>query len=157
MSDRVKFYTYIVGGALILPFIFYFCVINCGRDVIGLFTGGDIIYFNWRSLPILVCMPMVVFFEVLLISCFFTKDKKVNPTIMSFVNKAAVFICVIFFISVFSGPVITIFFAFSSYHSCASSGIFSGVYYVKDKTKCYSLTGVIPWGKGYGYNDDVKK
>lgn len=62
-----------------------------------------------------------------------------------------------FFSSVFSGPIINIVFAFSSYHPCASSGVFSGVYYVKDKTKCYGLTGVIPWGKGYGYMDDEKK
>jgi hypothetical protein len=158
MFNKVKFYCYVISSIFFLPFVFYFFVINCGREVIGLFSGGDVVYFNWKSLPILVCMPMVVLFEILLISCLFTKDKKVHPKIMSFVNKSGVFISVVFFISVFSGPLIAIFFAFSSYHACASAGIFSGVYYVHDKSRCFNLTHVVPWDDNHqDRNSNISK
>ncbi|AVF36948.1 DUF1240 domain-containing protein [Rahnella sikkimica] len=157
MAEKIKHFSYIIGGIVALNLILYFFVPNCVRDIVRLFIGEDIIYYNWRSLPILISMPMVLSIEILLISCFFTKDKKVHPVMMKYVNKFGVSICIIFFLSVFCSPIISIVFAFSSYHPCASSSIFSGIYYVKDKTKCYGLNGVIPWKKGYGYNNDVKQ
>lgn len=96
MLNKAKYYGYVIGSIVFLPFVFYFFVINCGRDVIGLFAGGDVVYFNWKSIPILVCMPIVVLLEILLISCLFTKNKKVHPKIMSSFNKLGVFISVVF-------------------------------------------------------------
>lgn len=137
-----------------IPFIIYFFGSVCGADFLNMFSGGDVIYFNWRALPILSALPMMAYFEILFISCFFSKDWKAHPSIVKYMLHITIFSCFTFFPAAFAGPLINIGFAFSSYYSCPVGGAFSGVYYVKDKSKCFEITGVAPWGKGDGKKHD---
>ncbi|WP_413531027.1 DUF1240 domain-containing protein [Rahnella inusitata] len=147
MSGNIKniFSFYAVGIGL--PFVIYFCISVCGAEFLNIFSGSDVIYFNWRALPILTSIPIMVYFEIMFISCCFTKDRKAHPTILKYMLHITAFTIFTFFPAVFAGPLINIGFGFSSYHSCPVGGAFSGVYYVKDKSKCFEITGVKPWGK----------
>lgn len=154
MQDKIKGICCLCTMVISLPFIIYFIGAVCGSDFLNLFSGKDVIYFNWRALPLLTSLPIMIYFEVLFISCFFSKDWKVHPGIHKYMLHITVFGCFTFFPAVFVGPLINIGFAFSSYHACPSGGAFSGVYYVKDKSKCFEITGVAPWGKGDSKNQD---
>ncbi|QLK63615.1 DUF1240 domain-containing protein (plasmid) [Enterobacteriaceae bacterium Kacie_13] len=134
-------------AVIIFPLPLPFLVALTLQDILKLLSLGDVIYFNWRSLPILTVMPLYLAYEFVFLSSFFTRNKKVDPSLIKYVDKIGMITCIIFFISVLLGPVINIAFAFSSYHSCPVGGAFSGVYYVKDKSKCFEITGVKPWGK----------
>ena len=154
MKDNTKNLFYFYATGISLPFIIYFFGSLCGSDFLNLFSGKNIIYFNWRALPILTSLPMMAYFEILFVSCFFSKDRKAHPAVHKYMFHITVFSCFTFFPAILSGPLINIGFAFSSYHACPSGGAFSGVYYVKDKSKCFEITGVAPWGKGDSKNQD---
>jgi len=126
-----------------MPFLIWLTL----QDILKILSFADIIYFNWRSLPILTVMPLYLAYEVAFLSSFFTRNQKVDPRVMKYVDKLGMITCIVFFSSVLLGPAINIAFAFSSYHSCPVGGAFSGIYYVKDKSKCFEITGVKPWGK----------
>jgi hypothetical protein len=145
MENKYKKFIALSVGALCLPFIIYFFIITCGREVLHLISMDNVIYFNWRTMPILSIVPFVFYFEIIVISCFFTKDKKAYPFLLKYMTRVSGFNCILFFLVVLLQPVITIGFALSSYHSCPVDGIFSGVYYVKDKSMCSELTSSTSW------------
>ncbi|WP_413531028.1 hypothetical protein [Rahnella inusitata] len=151
MRDKTKGICCLYVLVISLPFVIYFLGTVCGKDFLTLFSGSDVIYFNWRALPILTSIPMMVYFEILFISCFFSTDWKAHPAVLKYMLHITAFTIFTFFPAIFAGPLINIGFAFSSYHSCPVGGAFSGVYYVKDKNKCFEITGVKPWGKGDGH------
>lgn len=157
MSEKTKNYICLIVTVIALPFLLFFIFEICGKRVLEMFFGAGVIFFDWRSFPLLSIIPILAYMELLFISCFFTHDRHAHPVIVRGLRSITIATAVIFVPSFFIGPAINVALAFSSYHPCASSSIFSGVYYVKDKTKCYGLTGVIPWKKGYGYKDDVKQ
>lgn len=157
MSEKTKSFICLVGTVIALPFLLFFISEICGKRLWELFVGRDVIVADWRTFPLLSIIPILTYMELLFISCFFTHNKHAHPVMIKGLRSMTIATAFIFVPSFFIGPAINVALAFSSYHPCASSSIFSGVYYVKDKTKCYGLTGVIPWKKGYGYNNDVKK
>lgn len=129
----------------IIPFVIYGVFIIFGNDVMDLLGMKDVIYFNWRNIPVLICMPWLAFGEVLFISSFFTRNQEIQPTLMKYANYIGLVTSVLFFLALLSGPIINVAFSFSSYHACPADGIFSGVYYVKDKSHCEKLTSAVAW------------
>lgn len=157
MSENFKNYACLFIAIIFLPCAMYFFIKVCGSEMLDLIAWGDVIYFDWRSLPMLSVMPAFLVIELTLVSCLFTRNKKVYPGLLNVMNKVLIYTLFLFFFFILSGPVFSVAFYFTPYHSCPASSMFSGVYYVRDKTKCYALNGVIPWSEGYGYQDDEKK
>lgn len=134
-----------IAVVIIIPFVIYGVFIIFGNDVVNLLRMKDVIYFNWRNIPALICMPWLAFGEVLFISSFFTRNQEIQPTLMKYANYIGLVTSVLFFLALLRGPIINVAFSFSSYHTCSIDGMFSGVYYVKDKSHCEKLTSAVAW------------
>ncbi|CAM4031271.1 MULTISPECIES: DUF1240 domain-containing protein [Rahnella] len=134
---------------LIFPVTLFFLYKFCLVDAMLLFRFSDAIYFNWRVFPILTTIPMAVYFEVLFVSCFFTKNKKASPALEKYILRMTAITVLMFFPVLLACPLVNLGFAFSSYHNCAVGGAFTGVFYVKDENQCYTLTGVKSWNKSH--------
>lgn len=139
MPEKVKDYICLLFAVFFLPLLMYFFIKVCGERSFDLIVRKDVIYFDWRSLPMLSVMPMCLYLELMLISCFFTKNKRVYSGLLRVMRSITIATSFLFVVSIFSGPVFNVVFYFSSYYSCPASSIFSGVYYVKDKSRCYGL------------------
>ena len=147
MPGKYKTLLYLFLLVTIFPILQFFLFRYCIYDLMDLFGGSDVVYYNWRVVPILVSAPFLIYLECLFISCFFTENKKANQKLLKYMLHMSIIYGVLFFSSLLACPLINIGFAFSSYHSCPVGGAFSGVYYVKDKSKCFEISGVKPWGK----------
>lgn len=148
MDIRLKRLLIIIAVSISLPIVTIFIARLCLADVMSLLSHGDFFYLNWRVFPILSSLPFIVYMEVVFISGFFTRDHIAHPGITKHMTTMTFVSCVLFFSSVLIGPALNIGLAFSSWHSCPVDGGFSGVYYVKDKSKCAILTSAVPWGDG---------
>jgi len=148
MNIRLKRLLIIIAVSISLPIVTVFITRLCLADVMSLFSHGDFFYLNWRVFPILSSLPFIVYIEVVFISGFFTKDHIAYPGITKYMTIMTYVLCGFFFSSVLIGPALNIGLAFSSWHSCPVGGGFSGVYYVKHKSKCATLTSAVPWGDG---------
>lgn len=151
MNSGYKNVLYLSLLVTIFPILLFFLFRYCINDLMLLFSGTGVVYYNWRVIPILSSAPFMIYLELLFISCFFTEDKKASPLLLKYMLHMTIIYCFVFFSSLIACPLINIGFAFSSYHACPSGGAFSGVYYVKDKSKCFEITGIAPWGDGDGY------
>lgn len=147
MSEKLKNYACLFFAILFLPLAIGFFIEICGRRVLDLIALEDVIYFDWRSLPMLSVMPISMYIEFMLISCLFTKNGKAHPKILRGLRYMTVFTAFFFVPSFILSPIVSVGLAFSSYHSCPTSSVFSGVYYVKYDFKCLELTNKHPWKK----------
>ncbi|MEW7311352.1 DUF1240 domain-containing protein [Buttiauxella gaviniae] len=145
MKSKCKNFIVLIATIVCLPFVMYFFILSCGREILTLIARSDVIYFNWRSMPILSMMPFILYFEITIASCLFTRDRKAHPFLSKYMTHISGFSCILFFLTALLQPAITIGFSFSSYHACPADGIFSGVYYVKDKRQCEKLTSAVAW------------
>lgn len=148
MDIRFKRLLMIIAVSISLPIVTIFIARLCLADVMSLFSHRDFFYLNWRVFPILSSLPFIIYMEVVFISGFFTKDHIAHPGITKYMTIMTFITFALFFPSVLIGPALNIGLAFSSWHSCPVGGGFSGVYYVKHKSKCATLTSAVPWGDG---------
>lgn len=124
MSMKIKNLIILASGGICLPLASYFVLQLCVDDVRNLIYHTDFVYLNWRVFPILSGLPLIIYIEMLIFSCFFSKDKKSHPSITKHMTTMAYITCALFFPSVLIGPAINIGLAFSSWHSCPVDGGF---------------------------------
>lgn len=107
-----------------------------GSELVDILHKKDVVYFNWKSIPLLLCLPAFFYADILVVAMmFFPITRNLLEYILTGMRVVAVYGWLMLLLSI-PLSLIILFYPLGNYESCGQDGPFSGTYYVKDLKMC---------------------
>ena len=130
-----------VGGAFIVSFltsgIVFFYTIG-SETLTGLIKGDDYIYYDWKQIPLLLFIPVMIFFDLFIICLLISPwRKKMAQVMQKLMLPVTVYSISALVVGVLLSMLISIYPLGTDYYQCKSTSIVSsGSHYAKSKEIC---------------------
>ena len=118
----------------------------CIVGVMAVLNLRSIIYFCWQDVPILLVIPVAIYFFLLFMSAIFSKNIAPNKILHRGMNIALGYGCIVFVLGFVISIIIPFYLLSSGYVYCYGGGPFSGIYYTKNESICEQTK--IAWDNG---------
>ena len=130
----------IVGAVFIFSFltsgVVFFYTIG-SETLVGLIKDNDYIYYDWKQIPMLFFIPVMILLDCLIICLLLPCRKKIIAITNKLMIPVTVYSIVALVFGVLLSIVISIYPLGTNYYKCESTSIVSsGSYYAKSKEIC---------------------
>ena len=134
---RIKEYSYATITIIGLAGGVFFIYNTVSETILGLVRGDDYIFYDSKQIPLLLLLPLMLFFDIMAVCLFLPFRKKISAIIQKLMIPVTAYSFFALITGFILSMIISIYPLSTEYYQCKPTSIVSsGSYYAKRKEIC---------------------
>lgn len=129
----------ILTGSAIISYVTYSTFISCIVKIMYVVNARSIVYFSWQSVPLVLFVPTAIYFIILFMSAFFSKNLAPYRILQRGMNIALGYGGAAIVLGVIISIIVPFYLLSNGYVYCYGGGPFSSVFYTKNESICEQM------------------